>query len=93
MSVLPKGYQIPTDGPVCDLMRATGRSMWRPAHLHFMVSAYGYKPLTTHLFVKDAPHINEDAVFGVKESLIQDFKRNPDGKGYTLNYNLSLAKR
>jgi protocatechuate 3,4-dioxygenase beta subunit len=39
----------------------TGPSLWRPAHLHFMVSADGCKPLTTHLFVKGAPHINEDA--------------------------------
>jgi Dioxygenase/Lipocalin-like domain len=46
-SVLPKGYQIPTDGPVSDLMRTTGRSLWCPAHIHFMVSAEGYKPLTT----------------------------------------------
>jgi len=91
-SVLPKGYQIPTDGPVGELMRATGRPPWRPAHLHFMVSAEGYKPLTTHLFVKGAPHINEDAVFGVKESLIQDFKRNLVGKGYTLNYNFVLSQ-
>ena len=91
-SVLPKGYQIPTDGPVGDLMRATGRPPWRPAHLHFMVSADGYKSLTTHLFVKGAPHIDEDAVFGVKESLIQDFKRNLDGKGYTLNYNFVLSQ-
>ncbi len=51
-------------------MRATGRPCWRPAHLHFMVSAEGYKPLTTHLFVKGTEHIYEDAVFGVKESLI-----------------------
>lgn len=89
-SVLPKGYQIPTDGPVGDLMRATHRPPWRPAHLHFMVSAEGFKPLTTHLFVKGAPHIKEDAVFGVKESLIVDFKP-ATGKGYTLNHDFVLA--
>ena len=90
-SVLPKGYQIPSDGPVSGLMRLTGRSLWRPAHLHFMISAEGYKPLTTHLFPKGTPHLDEDAVFGVKESLIQDFKCNADGKGYTLNYNFVLS--
>jgi len=36
-------------------MRATHRSTWRPAHLHFMLSAEGYKTLTTHLFVKGTP--------------------------------------
>ena len=91
-SVLPKGYQIPIDGPVGDLMQATGRPPWRPAHLHFTVSAEGYQALTTHLFVKGDPHIHEDAVFGVKESLIQDFKRNLDGKGYTLNYSFILSQ-
>ena len=91
-SVLPKGYQIPSDGPVSGLMRLTGRSFWRPAHLHFMISAEGCKPLTTHLFPKGAPHLDEDAVFGVKESLIQDFKRNANGKGYTLNYNFVVSQ-
>jgi hydroxyquinol 1,2-dioxygenase len=90
-SVLPKGYQIPTDGPVGVLMRATHRPPWRPAHLHFMISAEGYKSLITHLFVKGAPHIDEDAVFGVKPSLIQEFKRKPGGKGYTLDYDFGLS--
>lgn len=89
-SVLPKGYQIPTDGPVGDLMRATGRPCWRPAHLHFMVSAEGYKPLTTHLFVKGTEHIHEDAVFGVKEPLIQDFKPVGNDK-YELKYDFALS--
>jgi len=89
-SVVPRGYQIPTDGPVGGLMSATARPPWRPAHLHFMVSAPGYEPLTTHLFVKGAPHLDMDAVFGVKESLIVDFKRKPDGKGYTLHHDFGL---
>jgi hydroxyquinol 1,2-dioxygenase len=91
-SVLPKGYQIPTDGPVGVLMRATARAPWRPAHLHFMVSAEGYRPLTTHLFVKGAPHIQEDAVFGVKESLIQDFKAVGDHR-YALKFDFGLSPR
>jgi len=89
-SVLPRGYQIPTDGPVGQLMRATHRPPWRPAHLHFMLSAEGYKPLTTHLFVKGAAHIDSDAVFGVKEELIQDFQKRPDGNGYSLEYDFRL---
>jgi len=59
-----KSFSSKTKGDVDATMIAsglTGPSLWRPAHLHFMVSADGCKPLTTHLFVKDAPHINEDA--------------------------------
>ncbi|HEY5208096.1 MAG TPA: dioxygenase [Stellaceae bacterium] len=92
-SVLPKGYQIPTDGPVGALMRATNRPAWRPAHLHFMVSAEGYKPLTTHLFVKGTEHIREDAVFGVKESLIVDFQPVPGKNNYTLHHDFGLSPR
>ncbi|MGH6990090.1 MAG: dioxygenase [Stellaceae bacterium] len=91
-SVLPKGYQIPTDGPVGKLMRASNRPAWRPAHLHFMISAEGHKPLTTHLFVKGTEHINEDAVFGVKQSLIVDFKRG-SGNGFALHHDFVLNAR
>jgi hydroxyquinol 1,2-dioxygenase len=90
-SVMPKGYQIPMDGPVAVLMHKTNRAPWRPAHIHFMISADGYKPLITHLFVKGAPHIDEDAVFGVKPSLVQEFKRKTDGTGYTLEYDFGLS--
>ncbi len=57
-----------------------------------MVSAEGYKPLTTHLFVKGTEHIYEDAVFGVKELLIQDFKPVGNSK-YALKYDFGLSPR
>jgi catechol 1,2-dioxygenase len=69
-TVRPVDYQIPTDGPVGDLLKATGRASWRPAHTHFMVSATGYKTLITHLFDAGSAHLHSDAVFGVRESLV-----------------------
>jgi len=72
-SIVPSHYPIPTDGPVGDLLRATGRHEFRPAHVHFEVSAPGMRTLTTHIFVKGSPYLESDAVFGVKESLIVDF--------------------
>jgi hydroxyquinol 1,2-dioxygenase len=68
-SVVPVSYPIPTDGPVGELLDATGRHPWRPAHLHFMLDAKGHKRLVTHVFNDDDPYIDSDAVFGVKESL------------------------
>ena len=62
----------PDDGPVGELLAATGRHPYRPAHLHFIVAAPGYPPVTTHVFVADSPYLDSDAVFGVKESLIRD---------------------
>jgi catechol 1,2-dioxygenase len=71
-SVVPRYYPIPDDGPVGQLLAATGRHPNRPAHLHFIVAAPGYRPVTTHVFVADSPYLDSDAVFGVKESLVRD---------------------
>lgn len=75
----PVHYQIPTDGPVGAMLRATNRHPWRPAHVHFVVSAEGYEPVTTHIFDSIDPYLKSDAVFGVKESLIVDFEEHAPG--------------
>ena len=72
-TVLPVNYPIPSDGPVGAMLRATGRHPWRPAHIHFVVSADGYEPVTTHIFDRTDEYLGSDAVFAVKESLICDF--------------------
>jgi catechol 1,2-dioxygenase len=74
-AVKPKFYPIPDDGPVGKLLRALGRHPYRPAHLHFILSADGFETLTTHIFDPDDPYIDSDAVFGVKKSLLADFRR------------------
>ncbi|WP_449433429.1 intradiol ring-cleavage dioxygenase [Pseudomonas putida] len=68
-TILPVSYPIPTDGPVGQLLAATGRHPWRPAHLHFKIEAAGHRTLVTHLFNHDDPYLDSDAVFGVKDSL------------------------
>ncbi len=73
-SAYPRYYPIPYDGSVGDLLKALDRNPNRPAHLHFMVSARGYETLITHIFTPDCPWLKDDAVFGVKESLITNFE-------------------
>jgi len=58
------------------MLRASGRNWYRAAHIHLIVSADGYVPVTTHLFVKGDPYLESDAVFGVKDTLIADFVRH-----------------
>jgi hydroxyquinol 1,2-dioxygenase len=77
-TIVPSYYPIPTDGPVGELLDATRRHPYRPAHIHFIVSADGYQSLTTHIFVDGTPYIDSDAVFAVKKSLITDFKEVDD---------------
>ncbi len=72
-TIVPSYYPIPDDGPVGELLRMTGRHPYRPAHIHFIVTAPGHQRVTTHLFVAGSRYIDSDAVFGVKESLVRDF--------------------
>ena len=73
-SAYPRFYPIPYDGTVGDMLKSLDRNPNRPAHLHFIVSAPGYETVTTHIFTPDCPWLKDDAVFGVKESLVADFK-------------------
>ncbi len=100
-SIMPASYGIPGDGPVGEMLAAQGRHNFRPAHVHFMISAPGYRRLVTHIFVAGDEYLESDAVFGVKDSLIAGFEHNapgvaPDGTiveepWARLGYDFSLA--
>ena len=102
-TIMPTAYPIPYDGPVGDMLKATERHPWRPAHLHFMAASPGYSTLVTHIFVNGDKYLDSDAVFGVKDSLIDEFPaqpatqappdgRNLDGPWRRLNYEFHLAR-
>ncbi len=74
----PLYYPVPDDGPVGQLLKRLGRHPYRPAHLHYILAADGFETLTTHIFDPDDPYIHSDAVFGVKESLLAEFKHVDD---------------
>jgi hydroxyquinol 1,2-dioxygenase len=78
-TIAPLGYAIPMDGPVGDLIRQTDISYFRPAHIHFILSARGYQKIITHLFKRGTEYLDKDVVFGVKQELITDFTKQPPG--------------
>tara|TARA_R110000751_G_scaffold288076_4_gene393233 strand:- start:86195 stop:87073 length:879 start_codon:yes stop_codon:yes gene_type:complete len=80
-TVRPSPYSVPDDGPVGELLRATGRHAWRPSHLHFIIKAPGYRSLVTEVFPSDDPYLDEDAVFGVREDLIMEYVEQNDTTG------------
>lgn len=88
-TLLPTSYPVPDDGPVGDLLRATGRHPMRPAHVHFMIAAPGHETLVTHVFVAGDAYLDSDAVFGVKQDLIAEFTRAPEGHR-VLQYDFAL---
>jgi hydroxyquinol 1,2-dioxygenase len=78
-TIAPKGYSIPMDGPVGDLIHRTDISHFRPAHVHFLIDVEGYERLITHLFQAGAEYLENDVVFGTKEGLVVEFEERPPG--------------
>lgn len=77
-TVKPSSYPVPVDGTGGELLRAMNRHPMRPAHIHAQVTAPGYRPMTTHLFVAGDQYLESDAAWGVRDGLVVDFTRNPD---------------
>lgn len=102
LAVKPKFYPIPYDGPVGRMLKELNRHPYRPAHFHYIIAKDGYDMLTTHIFDPDDEYINSDAVFGVKESLMAEFKPVDDpekaralgieGRYYDVEHDFVLAK-
>ena len=78
-TIAPKGYTIPMDGPVGDLIARTEISHYRPAHIHFLLDVPGYEPLITHLFQEGAEYLDSDVVFGTKQELVVAFQEHGPG--------------
>jgi hydroxyquinol 1,2-dioxygenase len=101
-TIKPVSYPIPSDGPVGKMLQHMGRHPYRPAHIHTIVSAPGFEPVTTHLFVAGDEYLDSDAVFGVKSSLVVEFVKHapgraPDGTAmhepfYTCEYDFRLVR-
>lgn len=100
-TVRPTDYPVPDDGPVGEMLAATGRHPFRPAHVHLIVSAPGFVPVTTHLFDDESAYLDTDAVFAVKASLVCHLERHEAGEEghppgwqgpfFTLEHDLVLA--
>ncbi|CTQ59528.1 dioxygenase [Roseibium album] len=88
-TVKPVSYTVPGDGPVGDILRASGRHPWRPSHLHYIVKAPGFKSLVTEIFPDDDPYLDEDTVFGVREDLVMTYVEEPAGSFPAEGYELS----
>jgi len=90
-TIVPVAYPIPTDGPVGELLGASGRHPWRPAHIHFMIEAPGCQKLVTHLFLDGDRYLDSDAVFGVRSSLVVRLERPASGVP-SLHHDFVLAR-
>jgi len=78
-TVRPVSYTVPTDGPVGELLNATGRHPWRPSHLHYIIKAAGFRTLVTEVFPDDDPYLDQDTVFGVRDDLVMSYVQQEQG--------------
>jgi hydroxyquinol 1,2-dioxygenase len=78
-TIAPRGYTIPMDGPVGELIARTAISHFRPAHVHFLINVPGFEPLITHLFPEGAEYLDSDVVFGTKQELVVSFEPRQPG--------------
>ncbi len=89
----PAPYPVPDDGPAGRLLTRLDRGVMRPSHIHFIISAPGWRSLTTQLFDSRDRHITDDAVFAVKQELVIDFvpREGDDKARWTLEYDFVLC--
>lgn len=93
-TVRPVSYTVPDDGPVGEILRAAGRHPWRPSHLHYIISAEGYRTLVTEVFPDDDPYLDQDTVFGVRDDLVMKYVPQTAGSfpdGFALSGSVTEA--
>jgi protocatechuate 3,4-dioxygenase beta subunit len=88
-TMLPKPYTVPTEGPVGRYLEAIGQHPWRPAHIHFKVTAPGHRPLVTQVFFPDDPYLENDTIGAVKPALVRPVERHDDH--LTCDFDITLA--
>jgi protocatechuate 3,4-dioxygenase beta subunit len=77
-TMLPKPYTVPTEGPVGRYLEAMGQHPWRPAHIHFKVTAPGHRTLVTQVFFPDDPYLENDTIGAVKPALVRPVEKEDD---------------
>jgi protocatechuate 3,4-dioxygenase beta subunit len=88
-TMLPKPYTVPTDGPVGRYLEAVGQHPWRPAHIHFKVTAPGHRTLVTQVFFPDDPYLDNDTIGAVKPALVRPVEKHDDH--LTCDFDITLA--
>jgi len=91
--IRPTPYPVPYDGPAGKLLQLLDRHPYRPAHIHLIVIAEGYKPITTQIFDKESKYLDDDSVFAVKNSLVVEFlpRKDDPQANKELKYDIHMA--
>ncbi|KIY40599.1 MULTISPECIES: catechol 1,2-dioxygenase [Pseudomonas] len=69
-SIVPSGYGCPADGPTQACLDQLGRHGQRPAHIHFFISAPGYRHLTTQINLAGDEYLWDDFAHATRDGLV-----------------------
>lgn len=77
-SIVPSGYGCNPDGPTQEYLDQLGRHGQRPAHIHFFISAPGYRHLTTQINLSGDKYLWDDFAYATRDGLIGELRFNKD---------------
>ncbi|MBU2031493.1 MAG: hydroxyquinol 1,2-dioxygenase [Alphaproteobacteria bacterium] len=92
-AIRPVPYPIPDDETAGELIRYMGHHCMRPGHIHIMVDCSGYRPLISQIYDSSSAHLDNDPVFAVKEELIGEFRKAPEGADTDLTLRFDFVLR
>ncbi|MFW1956187.1 catechol 1,2-dioxygenase [Acinetobacter guillouiae] len=69
-TTMPVGYGCPPEGTTQALLNLLGRHGNRPSHVHYFVSAPGYRKLTTQFNIEGDKYLWDDFAFATRDGLI-----------------------
>lgn len=102
LTTMPVGYGCPPEGTTQALLNKLGRHGNRPSHVHYFVSAPGYRKLTTQFNIEGDQYLWDDFAFATRDGLVAtatDFddstemsKFNLDKPFKHITFNFELVK-
>ena len=69
-TTMPVGYGCPPDGTTQAVLNKLGRHGNRPSHVHYFVSAPGYRKLTTQFNIEGDKYLWDDFAFATRDGLV-----------------------
>lgn len=77
-SIVPSGYGCPPDGTTQEVLNLLGRHGNRPAHIHFFISAPGYRHLTTQINLSGDQYLWDDFAYATRDGLVGEVSFTED---------------
>ncbi|WP_397458344.1 catechol 1,2-dioxygenase [Pseudomonas asplenii] len=78
-SIVPSGYGCNPQGPTQECLNQLGRHGQRPAHVHFFISAPGYRHLTTQINLSGDQYLWDDFAYATRDGLVGEVTFSENG--------------